>query len=135
MKSLLFSGPLPINVIGSKVLLTSGSITSAVDRLESQGLLERQPHPTDRRAFLVHLTQAGEALIKPASRSHARTMADVVSVLTEAEQIELVRLMKKIGKHAMSAYRPDVISLPTRVNRLSSGATKALHKKRAVACR
>ncbi len=105
LKALLFTGPLPVNVIGAKVLLTSGSITSAVDRLEGQGLVRRQPHPSDRRAALVALTRNGEALIKPASRRHAHTMARVVSVLNEREQRELVRLIKKLGKHAMSAQQ------------------------------
>jgi MarR family transcriptional regulator, 2-MHQ and catechol-resistance regulon repressor len=104
LKVLLFTGPLPINVIGSKVLLTSGSITATVDRLAAQGLVKRTNHPTDRRAYLVSLTPAGRKKIGPASLKHAKKMAEVVSVLTPAEQRELVRLMKKIGKHAMSAY-------------------------------
>lgn len=104
LKALLFTGPLPVNVIGAKVLLTSGSITSAVDRLEAQGLVKRASHPTDRRAYLVNLTPAGRRKIGPASLKHAKKMADVVSVLTPAEQRELVRLMKKLGKHAMGTY-------------------------------
>ena len=101
LKALLYTGPLPVNTIGWKVLLTSGSITSAVDRLEAEGLVKRVPHPTDRRASLVSLTKAGRNKIRPASLRHAQTMAEVVSVLTPAEQQELVRLMKKLGKHAM----------------------------------
>ena len=104
LKALLFTGPLPVNVIGTKVLLTSGSITSAVDRLEAQGLVERRAHPTDRRTSLVGLTKSGKALIKPASKTHARTMAALVSTLTDEEQHQLVRLTKKLGKHAMAAY-------------------------------
>jgi MarR family 2-MHQ and catechol resistance regulon transcriptional repressor len=104
LKALLYTGPLPVNVIGSKVLLTSGSITSSVDRLEAQGLVRRNSHPTDRRAFLVSLTAAGRSKIRPASLKHAEKMAHVVSALTPAEQRELVRLMKKIGKHAMKTY-------------------------------
>jgi DNA-binding MarR family transcriptional regulator len=72
-----------------------------VDRLEAEGLVKREPHPTDRRASLVSLTKAGRGKIRPASLKHAQRMADVVSVLTAEEQQELVRLMKKLGKHAM----------------------------------
>src|SRR5687767_3338175 len=49
LEALLHKGPLPVNEIGKKVLLTSGSITSAVDRLENKALVERRAHQTDRR--------------------------------------------------------------------------------------
>ena len=58
LEALLHKGPLPVNEIGKKVLLTSGSITVAVDRLETKGLVERRAHGTDRRARIVHLTKA-----------------------------------------------------------------------------
>src|SRR6202165_119785 len=44
LEALLHKGPLPVNEIGKKVLLTSGSITVAVDRLEAKGLVERRGH-------------------------------------------------------------------------------------------
>src|SRR5215204_233241 len=63
LEALLHKGPLPINEIGKKILLTSGSITTAVDRLEDKGLVERRAHGTDRRAKVVHLTKDGKKLI------------------------------------------------------------------------
>jgi len=134
LKVLLFTGPLPVNVIGAKVLLTSGSITSAVDRLEAQGLVERQAHPTDRRASLVRLTGAGADLIRPASRSHTRTMAALISALTDAEQRELVRLAKKLGKHAMNTYqKAAVIPLEPGIQRNAAGKSRELARRRAIA--
>src|SRR6516225_1705661 len=56
LEALLHKGPLPVNEIGKKVLLTSGSITTAVDRLELKRLVERKDSPDDRRARIVHLT-------------------------------------------------------------------------------
>ena len=50
LEAQLHKGPLPVNEIGKKVQLTSGSITVAVDRLETKGLVERRAHGTDRRA-------------------------------------------------------------------------------------
>jgi len=104
LKLLLFAGPLPVNVIGAKVLLTSGSITASIDRLEARGLVKRTRHPIDRRTFLVALTPKGRDKIGPASRAHAKRMTRLVCVLTPDEQHELVRLMKKLGKHAMTTY-------------------------------
>lgn len=134
LKVLLFTGPLPVNVIGAKVLLTSGSITSAVDRLEAQGLVERHAHPTDRRASLVRLTEAGADFIRPASRSHTRTMAALISPLTDAEQRELVRLAKKLGKHAMNTYQEAaVIPLKPGIQRNAAGKSRELARRRAIA--
>ena len=64
LEALLHKGPLPVNEIGKKVLLTSGSITVAVDRLEKKGLVARRAHGTDRRARIVYLTKAGRKVIK-----------------------------------------------------------------------
>src|SRR6266508_3961985 len=64
LEALLHKGPLPVNEIGRKVLLTSGSITVAVDRLETKGLVERRASSTDRRTRIVHLTIEGKKLIK-----------------------------------------------------------------------
>src|SRR5438105_14361938 len=65
LEAVLHKGPLPINEIGKKVQLTSGSITVAVDRLEAKGFVERRAHGTDRRTKVVHLTKEGRTLIIP----------------------------------------------------------------------
>jgi DNA-binding MarR family transcriptional regulator len=59
MEALLHKGPMPINKIGEKVLLTSGSMTAAVNRMESKELVERIQDPSDGRRFYVHLTKKG----------------------------------------------------------------------------
>src|SRR5262245_13439094 len=125
LKLLLFSGPLPVNVIGAKVLLTSGSITSSIDRLEARGLVKRNRHPTDGRTFLVALTPRGREKIGPASRDHARRMARVIGMLTPEEQHELVRLMKKLGKHAMTTYAKPAAGRNTRPRRPRAASRRA----------
>ena len=102
LEALLHKGPLPINEIGRKVLLTSGSITVAVDRLETKGLVERRAHGTDRRARIVHLTKEGRKLITSAYAEHAADMEQLASAsLTSAERKTLIRLLKKIGYKAV----------------------------------
>lgn len=104
LEALLHKGPLPINEIGKKVLLTSGSITVAVDRLETKGLVERRAHGTDRRARIVHLTKEGRKLITRAYADHAADMERLASAsLTRAERKTLISLLKKIGYEAASA--------------------------------
>jgi DNA-binding MarR family transcriptional regulator len=66
---LMFSsrGSLPLSVVGSRLQVHPTSITSAVDRLEAQGLVRRSPHPRDRRAVLAEITEDGKALAEKAS--------------------------------------------------------------------
>src|SRR5437899_9748863 len=104
LEALLHKGPLPVNEIGKKVLLTSGSITVAVDRLETKGLVERRVHGTDRRARIVHLTKEGRKLINRAYADHAADMQRLASAsLTRAERKTLIGLLKKIGYEAAGA--------------------------------
>src|SRR5437667_9673372 len=104
LEALLHKGPLPVNEIGKKVLLTSGSITVAVDRLETKGFVERRAHGTDRRAKIVHLTKEGRKVIARVYSDHAADMERLASAsLTRAERKTLIRLLKKIGFEAAGA--------------------------------
>jgi MarR family 2-MHQ and catechol resistance regulon transcriptional repressor len=100
LEVLLHKGPLPVNVIGKKVLLTSGSITAAVDRLESKKLVQRTAGTGDLRARIVQLTAMGRRLIKRAFQQHAIDMEETMAVLRSSERTELVRLLKKVGMWA-----------------------------------
>ncbi len=103
LEALLHKGPLPVNEIGKKILLTSGSITVAVDRLEKRELVERRAHGTDRRARIVHLTKEGRKLITRAYAQHAADMERLaLASLTVTERAALIRLLKKIGYKAAS---------------------------------
>jgi MarR family transcriptional regulator, 2-MHQ and catechol-resistance regulon repressor len=101
LEALLHKGPLAVNEIGKKVLLTSGSITVAVDRLEDKGLVERRAHGTDRRAKVVHLTKEGRRVITHAYSDHAADLERLASAsLTKQERKTLIRLLKQIGYEA-----------------------------------
>ncbi len=100
MEALLHKGPLPINTIGEKVLLTSGSMTAAINRLEKKGFVRRSQDASDGRFFYVHLTEIGSLVIKEAYQKHAGNLELVSEGLTGKERHELVRLLKKIGRQA-----------------------------------
>src|SRR4029453_6412070 len=101
LEDLLHKGPLAVNEIGKKVLLTSGSITIAVDRLETKGLVERRAHGTDRRAKIVHLTTQGKKLITRVYADHAAALEQPASPpLTRTGRDSLIPLLKKIGYEA-----------------------------------
>jgi MarR family transcriptional regulator, 2-MHQ and catechol-resistance regulon repressor len=97
LEALLHKGPLPVNIIGQMVDLTTGSITTAIDRLESKWLVVRKHHPTDRRIRIVELTSKGHELIEKAFAQHKVDMEKAVSNLSRAERGMLVDLLKRLG--------------------------------------
>jgi len=100
LEALLHKGPMPVNTIGKKLLLTSGSITTAVDRLVAKGFVARNDHPDDRRVRVVQLTADGRSLIGPAYARHEKDLEQLVSVLTATERTTLVNLLRKLGTSA-----------------------------------
>lgn len=106
LEALLHKGPQPVNALGKKVLLSSGSITSAVDRLERGGLVERAASFTDRRARIVHLTKQGSTLIRKLFAEHERDLEGVFSALAKRERNALAQLLRKLGQHAAGDHAP-----------------------------
>jgi MarR family 2-MHQ and catechol resistance regulon transcriptional repressor len=102
LEILLHKGPLPVNTIGRQVMLTSGSISTAIDRLEEKGFVLRQACPDDRRVTYVTLTTAGRTLIRRVFRVHANRLEALFEPLSSAERSTLATLLKQLGKHAES---------------------------------
>lgn len=102
LEVLLHKGPLPVNAIGRHVMLTSGSITTAIDRLENKQLVRRKANPADRRVTYVALTKAGSTLIRRIFKVHAERLETLFEPLSMTERSSLGTLLKKIGKHGES---------------------------------
>jgi MarR family 2-MHQ and catechol resistance regulon transcriptional repressor len=106
MEMLLHKGPQPVNEIGRRIELTSGAITTAVDRLEARGLVAREAHATDRRARIVRLTAAGEKQAVKVFASHKAAMDLAARGLSKIERATLIRLLKKLGTSAGAQAAP-----------------------------
>ena len=102
LEYLLHKGPSPVNTIGAKIRLTSGSITAAIDRLERKGLVERRNHPEDRRARIVHLTDPGRKVIACAFADHEAAMDRATAALSLEEREYAGALLRKVGIAAQS---------------------------------
>jgi MarR family transcriptional regulator, 2-MHQ and catechol-resistance regulon repressor len=100
LEALLHKGPLTISEIQSKVLLASGSMTAAVDRLEDKRLLVRRAMREDRRARLLDLTPEGRQLIKSAYQKHAKDLEAAMSVLSDDDKQQLYKRLKNLGLFA-----------------------------------
>jgi MarR family 2-MHQ and catechol resistance regulon transcriptional repressor len=116
LEYLLHKGPSPVNTIGAKIHLTSGSITAAVDRLERKGMVERGNDPGDRRARIVHLTAPGRKVIACAFAGHEAAMERASAGLTPAERKRAADLLRKLGLTAQS-----LLQAPSKNRALSSG--------------
>jgi DNA-binding MarR family transcriptional regulator len=94
--------PLEPTVIAAQLLTTSGSMTSLLDTLEKRGLLQRTPHPDDRRKLLVRITPTAEAMLDELLPSlHARERTVMDGALTAGEQRRLIELLAKVAQSAM----------------------------------
>ena|SRR6266850_6482202 len=107
MELLLHKGPQPVNEIGRRIALTSGAITTAVDRLEARGLVTREAHPGDRRARIVRLTAAGKKQAAKVFAGHKSAMDSAAGALSKSERAKLIRLLKKLGTSAGDSAAPQ----------------------------
>jgi MarR family transcriptional regulator, 2-MHQ and catechol-resistance regulon repressor len=98
LEVLLHKGPTPVNVIGEKVELTTGSITTAVDRMEAKWLVVRKNHPEDRRVRIVELTPKGRRLIEKAYAQHEIDMERAMKHFSREDRAVLIELLKRLGK-------------------------------------
>ena len=104
-------GPLAPSVIASRLMITTGSMTSLLDTLERRGLVERQPHPSDRRQLLVHLTDEGQDLVDTFLPEVVVTQTALVAGLSEADRAAAVRLAERLSEAANTV---DVLDVATR---------------------
>lgn len=104
LEALLHKGPLTITEIQGKVLLASGSMTAAVDRLENKGHIVRKTTPEDRRARRLELTEEGRTLITAVFEAHNQELGNWMSGLTGAEKQQVYGVLKKLGLSAAAVH-------------------------------
>jgi MarR family transcriptional regulator, 2-MHQ and catechol-resistance regulon repressor len=93
-------GPLAPSIIASRLMITTGSMTSLLDTLERRGLVRRQPHPSDRRQLLVHLTDEGQALVDNFLPEIVAVQTALVARLSEADRAAAVHLTELLAEAA-----------------------------------
>jgi MarR family 2-MHQ and catechol resistance regulon transcriptional repressor len=100
LEVLYSKGPLLVGDVGSRILLTSGSTTYVVDRLEERHLVARRPCPNDRRALYVELTEQGQELIGQIFPEHAEALRSAMEGLTTEEKHITGTMLKRLGRQA-----------------------------------
>lgn len=109
LEALLHKGAMPVNVIGPKVFLSPGAISTAVDRLHKAGLVTRTEQAKDRRVRLVDLTPKGRKLIERVFAQHKAQMDALAAELPQKERRRLAEALKLLGKRAARETRAKEI--------------------------
>jgi DNA-binding MarR family transcriptional regulator len=82
--------------LGAETLVTSGTMTNRIDRLEGRGLVRRAPDPSDRRGVQVVLTDAGRSTVDDALFDLVRREHDLLATLPDGSQDELADLLRDL---------------------------------------
>ncbi len=96
------------SALGDRLLLTSGSMTALIDRLEGLGYVSRRRDPSDRRAILVGLTDTGKETARRLSVAHTELEARILQPLDEQQRAELTELLRAL----VLAYESDGWQFP-----------------------
>ena len=82
--------------LSRSTMVTTGGMTKLLDRLESRGLIRREPDPRDRRGKRIALTDDGRALVDRAVEAHLQNEERLLADLSDAEREELAALLREL---------------------------------------
>ena len=97
LELLYHKGDQPLQQIGGKILLASGSITYVVDKLEQKGLIQRIACPSDRRVTYAQISVEGKQFIEEIFPAHEQRINELMAALTDQEKMTAIELLKKLG--------------------------------------
>src|SRR5699024_8797998 len=100
LELLYHSGDQPLQKIGDKILLASGSVTYVVDKLEEKQYLKRIQSEEDRRITHASITEKGKRLLNEIFPDHWKQIEQITDGLTKEEKQEAILLLKTLGKYA-----------------------------------
>ena len=82
--------------VTANMLISQPSVSRLVDRMVARGLLAKCPDPQDGRGAIVRATDTGLAAFRRVATAHGRSIAERMSVLTDAELAQLQALTSKL---------------------------------------
>ncbi|MBB6451218.1 MarR family 2-MHQ and catechol resistance regulon transcriptional repressor [Geomicrobium halophilum] len=97
LELLYHKGDQPIQQIGKRVLLTSGSLTYVVDKLEKKEMLERVRCTEDRRVVYASITEKGKEFMARVFPQHRDSVHEIFSQLSSEEKETMIQLLKRVG--------------------------------------
>lgn len=97
LELLFHKGRQPLQKIGNKILLASGSITYVVDKLEKRGYITRTLCPNDRRITYAEISEKGKEFMAELFPRHEQKLHQLMGALSEEEKEQTINLLKKLG--------------------------------------
>ena len=97
---LYHKGAIPIQKIAGQILMSSGTMTFNIDKLEKKQLLRRVPCATDRRVIYAELTELGKERFDVIFMQHATYLDSIMQTLNANEKMTAIELLKKLGQGA-----------------------------------
>jgi len=87
---------LSMGELSRRMMVTGGNVTSIVDQLEKEQLVQRQMQANDRRSYTVSLTDAGRSAFAAMALAHEGWVVELLSPLAEREQTQLHTLLSTL---------------------------------------
>jgi len=100
-------GPMTQQALARSLEVSARNVTALVDVLEAGGHVRRSPHPTDRRATIVSLTEAAEVRMREMQREHADLTADLLDAVAPADRPALERGVDAIAERLRALIAAD----------------------------
>jgi DNA-binding MarR family transcriptional regulator len=97
-------GGLTLGELSQRMMVSNGNVTSIVEALVGQGMLDRKPSPQDRRAQVVSLTADGRQSFRQMAAAHENWIAETFAGLSSTEEEQLMALLGKTKISARKAF-------------------------------
>jgi len=94
-----YEGAIKMRQLADKLGVTTGTLTVSIDRLEKKGLLKRVPHQSDRRSYLIELTEGGREVFEMHHKHHLSLTRELMTDFSPEEQEDFHRAIKKMMKN------------------------------------
>jgi DNA-binding MarR family transcriptional regulator len=91
------AGPVSQHQLGQAIGMDPSSMVGTIDELESRGLVQRQRHPTDRRAHALHLTTAGKQTLARGRKLAEEAQNELLAPLSAEDRVQLHDLLLRIA--------------------------------------
>ncbi|QIA63541.1 MarR family transcriptional regulator [Vibrio astriarenae] len=91
-------GSMRMKELASKLGITTGTLTVQVDKLVTADLIERLPHPEDRRSIVVALTSDGQTIHQRHNQLHLDLMRELTQNVNEQDAQHLINTLRQMNK-------------------------------------
>lgn len=99
-------GPITQHALGKLVGIDPSSMVSTIDELEAKGLVERRPHPTDRRAHALYMTELGRKTLAQGRKQARTAQEELLAPLSAEEREQLHSMLLRLAQATKAVGRP-----------------------------